>query len=109
MKFTELQRKAVEIKEKYHELELKKYGKKWTREQCVSGLVVDVGELVELSMMKSGIKDGNDVNKKMAHELADCLYAIFVIANKYNVDLEKSFLELVNHLGDKIDKELINN
>ena len=43
MKFSDLQKMASELGEKYHEFELKKFGKKWTREQCVSGFVVDVG------------------------------------------------------------------
>lgn len=108
MDFTDLQKKAIKIKEKYHELELKKYGKKWTREQCVSGLVVDIGELVELSMVESGIRDRKNIDHQMAHELADCLYSIFTIADEYKVDLEKSFLELCDHLDDKINNQLKN-
>jgi len=107
MDFIDLQKKAVAIKTKYNKLEIKKFGKKWSTEQQVAGLVVDVGELVELSMAKSGVKDIDNVDQKIAHELADCLFSIIVIAEKYDVNLEKSFIDLISNLNQRIDKNLV--
>ncbi len=105
MDFKQLQNRAIEIRQKYSELEKKKYGKEWTKEQIVQGFVGDVGDLVKLVMSKEGVRDIENVDKKLAHELSDCLWSILVIANKYGVDMEKSFLETMDELEDKISQK----
>ena len=47
MDFQQIAKRAVDIRNKYSELEKKKYGKEWTREQIMEGFVGDVGELNE--------------------------------------------------------------
>jgi len=54
-------------------------------------------------MAKEGIRDFDNVDKKLSHELADCLWSICVIADKYNVDLEKSFIKTMDCLEEKIE------
>lgn len=96
--------KAVEVRRKYGKLEMKKYGKKRTTSQVAQGFVGDVGDLMKLVMAKDEIKEIDNVDEKLEHELADCLYSIFVLADMYNVDLEKSFLSTINELNKRISK-----
>ena len=105
MEFKEIIKRAVDIKKKYAELEKEKYGKLWTKEQNVQGFVTDVGELMELVTAKEGVKEINDVDEKLAHELADCLYSLLVIANGYGVDIEDSFLKTMDELEKRIEKD----
>jgi hypothetical protein len=44
MDFQQITKRAVDIRNKYSELELKRYGKEWTREQTMEGFVGDVGD-----------------------------------------------------------------
>lgn len=103
MDFKQIIEKAVEVRNKYSELEKKKYGKEWTKEQIAQGFVGDVGCLMKLIMAKSGIRDIEDIDNKLAHELSDCLWCILVLANKYEVDLEKSFLNTMTELEKRIE------
>lgn len=105
MELKEVIKRAAEVKEKYHELEMKKYGKKWTNGQIAEGFVGDVGELMKIIMAKEGLREMESVDEKLEHELADCLYCIAVLANKYEIDLEKSFLENMDKLETKITKD----
>lgn len=100
----DLIQKAVKVRKKYGELEMKKYGKQRTTSQVAQGFVGDVGDLMKLVMAKDGIKEIDNMDKKLEHELADCLYSIFVLADKYNIDLEKSFLSTINELTERISK-----
>lgn len=100
----DLIRRAVEVREKYGKLELKKYGKKWTNSEIAQGFVGDLGDLMKIVMAKEGIRDIENVDEKLAHELADCLYSVFVLANNYGVDLEKSFLKTMDELEIRISK-----
>jgi len=104
MEFKNLIKKAVEVRDKYAELEMKKYGKKWTNAQIAQGFIGDVGDLMKLVMAKEGIRKIENADEKLAHELADCLYSIFVLADKYNIDLEKEFLKTMDELKTKISK-----
>ncbi|MFA5925368.1 MAG: nucleotide pyrophosphohydrolase [Parcubacteria group bacterium] len=104
MELKDLIKKAVAVREKYAELEIRKYGKNRTNGQIAEGFVGDVGDLIKLVMAKEGIRDVQDTDEKLEHELADCLYSVFVLADKYGVDLEKSFLKTMSDLEVRISK-----
>lgn len=106
MNFKELSQRAVEIRNKYSKLEHKKYGKEWTREQIAEGFVGDVGDLIKLVMAKSGVRKVENIDEKLAHELSDCLWCILVLANKYEIDLEKSFTDTMDELEKRIAVEV---
>ncbi len=105
MNFQQLSKRAIEIRAKYSILEKKKYGKEWTREQIAEGFVGDVGDLIKLVMAKNGVRDIENIDEKLAHELSDCLWCILVLADKYNIDLEKKFIDTMNELEKRIDSE----
>ncbi len=67
----------------------------WTTEQIMQGFVVDVGALMKLVMAKAGSRDVPDVDRKLGHELADCLWSVLVLAKCYKLDLEKEFLSMI--------------
>jgi NTP pyrophosphatase (non-canonical NTP hydrolase) len=98
MDIAELTMRAMEIRRLFAELQLKKSGREWTKEEVMQGFVVDVGDLMKLTMAKSGIRSADDVDKKLAHELSDCLWSVLVLSNLYGVDLEQEFLRTMNEI-----------
>lgn len=105
MGIKELSDRALEVRAKYSELEKQKYGREWTRSEIMQGFVGDVGDLMKLVMAKEGIRTKDNVDEKIAHELSDCLWSVLVLAEKYGVDIEKSFLKTMEGL----DSEITNN
>jgi NTP pyrophosphatase (non-canonical NTP hydrolase) len=105
MELNKLSKRASEVKEKYHQMEDKKLGKRWTNAQVMEGFVGDVGELMKIIMAKEGLREMENIDEKLAHELSDCLYCVLVLAEKYNINLEKTFLESMDLLEDRILKE----
>jgi NTP pyrophosphatase (non-canonical NTP hydrolase) len=103
MDFQQLQMRALEIRKRYEGYEVKKWGKRWTREQVAEGFVGDVGDLMKLVLAKSGVRAIEDVDAKFAHELSDCLWSVIVLANEYGIDLEETFLNTMNELEKKIE------
>ncbi len=103
MNLQELSQKAVEIKKRYSKMEMDKFGKEWTNAQVMQGFVGDVGDLMKLVMAKEGIREVEDVDNKLAHELADCLYSVFVLADRYGIDIEKSFLNTMDELDKRLE------
>ena len=39
-----------------------------------------------------------EVDRKLAHELSDCLWSVLVLAHAYDVDLEQEFLRTMGEL-----------
>lgn len=106
MNIEDLQKRAVEIREKYDDLNKQKRGVVWNEQQLMAGFVGDVGDLSKIIMAKHGLRTMEDVDKKLAHELADCLWSVLVLASKYSIDIGKEFQNTMNELDNRIASEL---
>ena len=103
MEIKELAQRANEIKEMYSQMEMEKFGKVWTDAQVMQGFVGDVGDLMKLVMAKEGIREIENVDEKISHELADCLFSVFVLAQRFGVDIEKEFVKTMNDLEGRLE------
>ena len=102
MELARLTERAMEIRRCYAALETARRGRPWTNEELMQGFVGDVGDLMKLVMAKSGARPADDVDRKLAHELADCLWSVLVLARAHDVDLEKEFLATMDELERKL-------
>ena len=104
MKFEDLLKRAVEVRAKYDELN-KSCGVTWNDQDIMAGFVGDVGDLSKIIMAKHGLRQMDDVDAKLAHELSDCLWVVCVLADKYGIDLAQEFQDTMNGLDKRIDNE----
>jgi NTP pyrophosphatase (non-canonical NTP hydrolase) len=102
MELAQLSDRALQIRELFAAREQARGGRSWTREELMQGFVGDVGDLTKLVMAKAGARPIADVDRKLAHELSDCLWSVLVLARAYDVDLEKEFLRTMNELEAKM-------
>lgn len=106
MDFQNILTKALEVRQKYHQFELKKVGHEWTNREIMEGFVGDVGDLMKFVMAKEGSREIADVDENLAHELCDCLWCVLVLSKNYGINLEKEFIEKMEELESKIDNLL---
>jgi NTP pyrophosphatase (non-canonical NTP hydrolase) len=106
MNFDEIQKRAVGIRDKYDKLNQQKRGITWNEQQFMAGFVGDVGDLSKIIMAKHGLREMDDVDQKLAHELSDCLWSVLVLASKYNIDLPKQFMKTMDELDIRIDADM---
>lgn len=102
----DLQKRAFEIRNKYNELNKKDGHSSWQIKDYAMGFVGDVGDLQKIVMAKENMRRMSDVDDKLSHELADCLWSLLVIAEHYKIDLEADFLRTMDDLELRIGKEL---
>jgi NTP pyrophosphatase (non-canonical NTP hydrolase) len=102
MEFQQLAQRAMEIRQQYAEYETKRYGRAWTREEIVLGFVGDVGDLAKLVVAQEGVRDIPKADAKLAHELADCLWSVLVLAQMYEINLERTFVETMDQLEEHL-------
>ena len=79
---------ARTVRQRFAEFEQRRYGRPWTPREVMLGFVGDVGDLAKLVQGKAGVRLSEDLDRKVAHELADCLWAVLTLADIYAVDLE---------------------
>jgi len=102
MDIASLSDRAMEIRRRFAEFEKSKYRREWTKEEIMQGFAVDVGDLMKLVMAKSGIRHVDNVDSKLEHELADCLWSVLVLSRLYGIDIEQAFLKTMNDLDASI-------
>ena len=93
MEFKDILKKAKEIKERYASQNKKLGHEKWRAQDYYQGFVGDVGDLGKLIMAKNNLRHYKQQDKKLAHELSDCLWSILVLADELDINLEKEFLK----------------
>lgn len=98
----DLQKRALDIQQKYAELNDAKNQEYWNLRDYTLGFVGDVGQLAKLIMAKENLRELNDVDAKLEHEIADCLWSVLVIAGKLGIDLEKAFENTMQELDQRI-------
>jgi NTP pyrophosphatase (non-canonical NTP hydrolase) len=106
MDFKTISDRALAIRQKYHQFELKKVGHSWSNREIMEGFIGDVGDLMKFVMAKEGSRHIDDVDDKLAHELCDCLWCVLVLASKYNINLETEFLVKMDEQDKRIAEGL---
>ena len=97
-----MQECAKEIRQLYQKHEQHEYGREWTDEEIAMGLVGDIGDLLKPIQAKNGVRAISDVDQKLEHEIADCLWSLLVLADKYSIDIEQAFLSTMSELETRL-------
>lgn len=96
MEFSDVSKRALEIRNK-----LNAANKPWGPIEHMQGFVGDIGDLIKLVMAKQGFRHYEDLDGKLQHELADCLYSVIVIADELGIDLEKGFFRTMEEIEER--------
>jgi NTP pyrophosphatase (non-canonical NTP hydrolase) len=71
----------------------------WTPLQLAQGFAADVGALNKLLMMRTGLREAPpDLDARLAHELADCLWSLLILADAHAIDLESAFQQTMSDI-----------
>lgn len=106
MTFDELQKRALEIREKYDQLNVARNENIWQGKDCVMGLSGDFGDLSKLIMAKENMRGGENIDSKIGHELSDCLWSLIVLADIYKIDFESEFERTMKYLDKTIARKI---
>jgi NTP pyrophosphatase (non-canonical NTP hydrolase) len=107
MELARLSDRAMEIRACFAAHEQGRSGRTWTREEIMQGFVGDVGDLMKLVMAKAGVRTIAGADRKLAHEISDCLWSVLVLARLYEVDLEREFLKTMADLEQKLQRPAV--
>lgn len=95
-----LEKRALEIRRRYDELNKKTGGHAWDAHKLAKGFKKDVEDLIGI------LEQSKPDLKKLEHELSDCLWSVLVLARKLDVDIERAFWTTMTELDGRLDKEM---
>jgi NTP pyrophosphatase (non-canonical NTP hydrolase) len=98
MDLSAIQARAVAIGEMYDRYHVAAGREPWSTGDLALGFVGDVGDLAKLVMAVDGRREIDDASVRLGHELADCLWSVLVLADRYGVDLEAEFRLMTDEL-----------
>lgn len=102
MDFEQLNHEALAIKKAYTDKNQQDGHLPWSSAEYMQGFIGDVGDLAKLIMAKNNLRHIDDVDQKINHELADCLWSLLVLSSELNVNLEHEFLATMTELKQRL-------
>jgi NTP pyrophosphatase (non-canonical NTP hydrolase) len=101
-----LQAQALELTEKFDRLNTARGQTPWNSKDLVLGFVGDVGDLAKAVQAAEGSRTLPAGTGSIRHELADCLWSVLVLADRYDIDLEAAFTDTMAGLGRSVEAQL---
>ena len=95
-------RRALGVRDHYEAHELQTYGRPWSLQDLMLGLVGDVGDLAKLVQAHEGVREIANAQAALEHELGDVLWSVIVIADRCGVDLEIAFSRTMDAVADAL-------
>ncbi|WP_433792455.1 nucleotide pyrophosphohydrolase [Actinoplanes sp. CA-252034] len=105
MDLSDLQTRALMIAELYDRHHAAAGRERWSTGDLALGFVGDVGDLAKLVMAVDGRRVIPDAEAKLGHELADCLWSVLVLADRYDVDLVAEFARMTDGIEENLRAE----
>ncbi|MFI9392682.1 MazG nucleotide pyrophosphohydrolase domain-containing protein [Streptomyces bauhiniae] len=106
MALDEFRQRAEHVRDLYDRLNLSERGRVWTNEEFMLGFIGDVGDLAKLVMAAEGARDIPGARAALEHELADCLWSVLILADRYDIDLHRAFHRTMTELETAITTRL---
>ncbi|MFE7035080.1 hypothetical protein ACFU9Y_32720 [Streptomyces sp. NPDC057621] len=103
----EAEDRALKVRAQYEQVEQQVLGRTWTLPELAVGFTNDaayVGRLVLAAERTWGI-DG-DVDAELRHKLAECLWWVFVLADRLDVDMPEAYAATMDRIGDGLERTL---
>ncbi len=104
MDFKEILKRNRQVMQLYIDSDNRRLGHEWHRGEYAKALAADVGALIKYTMAKDGLREVENIDQKLKHEIGDVLSCLMFVADKYDIDIEKAYLETMDELEDRAKK-----
>ena len=90
--------RALSVRAQLEAYEERSFGRSWTVEELLIGLVGDLGDLAKAIQARKGVRALDDVDRRLEHELSDVVWSAIVLADRCGVDLAAAFTRTMNEI-----------
>jgi hypothetical protein len=97
--------RAKKIRTRYHELELKHHGSKWSVEEDALAFLTDAGLVGRLTMSQQGRWPlGERTNEELSHKLGESIWWLIILADRMEVDIKESIEGFLSRTQELLKK-----
>lgn len=95
MDIRDVSQKSIEIRKRYHELELQLHGSKWSVEEDALAFLTDAGLVGRLTMDNQGRWPSTD-KELLPSKIGECVWWLAVLAERMNLNFEDCVEQFLN-------------
>ena len=96
LNFEQLKERSLEIRKRYHKLELTHHGSEWTIEEDALAFLTDAGLVARNVMSQQGRWPKANTDGELKHKLGESIWWLTVLAERMNIDIEKATEEFLS-------------
>ena len=103
--FDDIINRSLEIRKKYHELELQHHKSEWTVEEDALAFLTDAGLIGRLAMAQQGRwPKGGETTAELEHKLGECIWWLTVLAERMDINIEEAFEKFISKTEKLVNK-----
>ena len=102
--FEEIISRSVELRKKYHELEMQHYGSKWSVEEDALAFLTDAGLVGRNVMSQQQRWPKSDTQEELEHKLGESIWWLTILADRMGMNIQQvteNFLSKTEQLFQK--------
>ena|SRR6218665_3841020 len=88
LNFEELKQRSVQIRKRYHELEIAHHGSEWTIEEDALAFLTDAGLVGRHVMSQQGRWPKANTEEELKHKIGESIWWLTVLAERMNINIE---------------------
>jgi NTP pyrophosphatase (non-canonical NTP hydrolase) len=103
--FEDIVNRSLEIRKKYHELELQHHGSEWTVEEDALAFLTDAGLVGRNIMSQQQRWPKANSESELEHKLGESIWWLIVLANRSDIDIKEALERFLSKTEKLIGKE----
>ena len=100
LNFEQLKERSLEIRKRYHELEVAHHGSEWSVEEDALAFLTDAGLVGRHVMSQQGRQPKSNTEEELKHKIGESIWWLTVLAERMNINIE----EVTNEFLTKTEK-----
>lgn len=101
--FDKIVERSLEIRKKYHKLELEHHGSKWTVEEDALAFLTDAGLVGRLIMSQQGRWPKANSEDELKHKLGESIWWLTVLAERMGMNIQESMEYFLSKTEDMLE------
>lgn len=101
--FDDIISRSLEIRKKYHELELKHHKSEWTVEEDALAFLTDAGLVGRNIMSHQQRWPKSNTQSELEHKLGESIWWLIVLAERTNIDIKEALENFLSKTEKLVD------
>lgn len=103
--FEDIVKRSLELRQKYHELEMEHHGSEWTVEEDALAFLTDAGLVGRNVMSQQKRWPKANTATELEHKIAESVWWLVVLANRSDIDIHEAMDNFLTKTEKMIERK----